>query len=139
MAQYGFDDAKFSITSATNATVRIPMTQYIETINGIRIEGIVQETHTMGDSWREQAFVGVKQADDLTISGFYNDIASGPNFYWGNVANVGTSGRFIFDAGASELLFGAYVLKSYSKMPTRNELTKYEAVLGVTGAITTAS
>ena len=39
-------------------------------------EALIEESHTLGDSWREQSYVGVRQAD-FSQDGFYDDVAAG--------------------------------------------------------------
>lgn len=139
MALYGYDDCSFGISTASGSTAIIPMSQYVFSISPLKIETITAETHAMGDSWREVNNVGLKQADDITIGGALNDVASGPHFYMGNVSNIGST-RLIYAQAATAGGFRALaVLKSYSIMPARGELTMFEAVWSITGAVTTAS
>ncbi len=139
MALIGSPSVKFSVSSASGSTLMVPLTQYVDTINGVKINAMTQETHTFGDSWVENTFTGVKSVDDVTIAGFYDDIASGPHFYMGQTSDVGAERQFEIDYGSSDIQHGSYVLLSYNRKPTRGELTRYESVLKISGAITTTT
>ena len=52
-----------------------------------RAEALLEETHALGDAWREQSFVGVRQSE-ISQDGFYDDVMdsvryAGENFLRG--------------------------------------------------------
>lgn len=139
MAKYGSPSLKFGVTTASGATAIVDFSQYVDTINGFKINAMSAETHTFGDSWVENTFTGVRQVDDLTVAGFYDDIASGPHAYFGQTTDIGAERQFEIDFGSSDIVHGSYILASYTRSPTRNELTRYEAVLKIHGTVTTTT
>ena len=139
MAKYGSPSVLIGVTTASGSTAIKDLSAYIETINGVKINAMTQETHTFGDSWVENMFTGVKQVDDITVGGFYDDAATGPHLLMGQTSDIGAERQFEIDFGSSDIVHGSYVLLSYARNPTRNELTRFEAVWKITGALTTAS
>ena len=139
MTKYGSPSVVIGVTTASGSTAIVDMSPYIETINGVKINAMTQETHTFGDSWVENMFTGVKSVDDITVGGFYDDIASGPHAYMGQTSDIGAKRQAEISFGASDLVHFSYVLLSYQRAPTRNELTRFESVWKITGAVTTAS
>lgn len=140
MAQRGFDVTKVTVSTASGSTVAVALTQYVDTISAFKINGITQETHTMGDSWVENSFVGVRSGDDITLGGFYDDAtASGPHMVFGNTSDIGADRVMELDFGVSEIRNFHVIVMSYQIAPARNELTRWEMVGKVSGAISTAS
>lgn len=140
MALYGSPNFKFGITSASGSTTIVDISGYIDTINGLKVNAMTQETHGFGDSWVEHTFTGVRSMDDITIGGFYNDAAAtGPHALLGNTTQVGASRAAETDYGSSVIQRVGVLIVSYQRTPTRNELTRFEAVLRPTGAVSTAS
>ena len=143
MAKYGSNALAFSMTTASStATAWRDLSNYIDTVNGHKIEALVAETHGFGDSWQETLFTGVKKMDDITLGGFFDDVAtSGPHALLGQSSDPGAERRAKFDFASptSELAQFACIVVSYARMPTRNELTRFEAVLRPSGAVNTAT
>ena len=131
----------FSITTASGTTVLINLSGYVDTFNGFKINAPTQETHGFGDAWVEHTFVGVRNIEPQTVGGFYNDVAaSGPHVLFGTTS-VGQEREveLAFDSASGEIVHYDVIIKDYSIMPVRNELTRFEVTLQPTGSYTTAT
>lgn len=132
MSLYGSDDVVIDFDNSAGTTVNV--TQSILSISGIDVEAILEETHTFGDSWVEQSAVGLNRVGDITVQGNYDDDAdTGFNFMFKNIGETRTL-KVLF--GAAKSFTAETVIKNYRRMPSRGALTKAEAVLSVTGAVT---
>lgn len=124
MAKYGSDD--LSITFGAT-----PMKNYIDEINDIVIEAMLQEGHAFGDAWFEQLASGVKRMEDIVLSGFYDDTGStGPDAKFNT---IGSSAELIITFGASKTITVTCFVRSYTRSPTRGELTRFSVTLAPTG------
>ena len=92
----------------------------------------------MGDAWVEQSFAGLRRVSPITISGFYDDVAaSGPVAILGNATDIGAERVVKVNFGTTNAYSKVDVIVSkFSKMPKRGELTRFEAELMPTGALT---
>lgn len=134
MAKYGSDDLSISVDDSGGTPV--DLTQYVQTINGLDIEALTEESHSFGDAWVEHLFTGIKRGNDLTIGGFYDDTAStGPDAV---LIGIGTTRTVTITWGGAKTSSFEAIIINYRRNPVRNELTKYEAVLRPTGAVTEA-
>ena len=141
MANYGQPNVGIFVSTASgsNATVR-DISQYVDTINGVVLEALTQQSDAFGDSWFEHLYVGVKKMEDLVLEGFYDDVGtSGPHAMYGDVAHLGQERNFEINHGASDVVNGDVLIVKYERMPRRNELTRYRLTLRPTGAIGTAT
>lgn len=132
MSLYGSDDVVIDFDNSAGTTVNV--TQSILSISGLDVEAILEETHTFGDSWVEQSAVGLNRVGDITVQGNYDDDSdTGFNFMFKNVGETRTL-KVLF--GAAKSMTVETVIKNYRRMPSRGALTKAEAVLTPTGAVT---
>ena len=139
MAKYGSPSVLIGVSTASGSTAIKDLSQYIEEIDGVKINAMTQETHAFGDSWVKNAYTGVRGVEDMKLTGFYDDAASGPHSFMGQTSDIGAERQFEIDFGSSDIVHGSYVLLSYSRIPTRDELTRFEAEWQFTGAITTTT
>ena|SRR3990167_2482474 len=140
MADFVFKTSRSSATVASSATGMLPMQNYITEIDGVKLEAILTESHAFGESWVENLYVGVRKLNPFKIGGFYDDVAaSGPHLLFGQATDVGAERYLEMDFGSSDVLNGRAILKSYSRMPIRDDLTKYEVEWQPTGAWATAT
>ena len=129
MAFYQFDDATLVMDSTAGTTVNI--TASILEIGVPEVEGIMEESHTMGDSWREFLFAGLRQAGEMTLVGFYDDAAStgfdamlnDP----GNTKTAGTTTRsvVITFGGTKTASFEAWI-RAYRRRLARGTVSQAE-------------
>ena len=141
MAMYGFDDGVFIADSSAGTTVNV--TQSILEIGVPEVEGVTEESHGLGDSWREHLFVGLRQAGELTITGFYDDAAStGFDAMFndpGNTKTANTTTRtFQIGLGGSKTMTFEGWIRSYQRVMARGALTRATAIISVSGAVTEA-
>jgi hypothetical protein len=120
----------------------VDISQYVQTINGIEIEGILEETHTFGDSWEESLPVGIGKTGQIEIGGVYDDTgATGPDaLFAGRIPETPASSTRTFKmtyVGAKTTSVETYLSK-YTRNPDKNGLTKWKATLQPTGAVTEA-
>lgn len=114
------------------------ITQHVQSINGVDIEQITEETHSFGDLWEENKPVGIGRIPPIEISGLYDDdgAANGPNtLFAGRIPETPATNTRTFKVTwksgkttAVETYLGAY-----KRTPDRGGLTKYTAVLIPTG------
>lgn len=72
MAKYGSSTVAVSIEDSPGGTARV-ITPYVQTIGGIAVESITQQTNPFGTSSEAHTPVGMTKTPDITISGFYDD------------------------------------------------------------------
>ena len=138
MAKTDFTISAFRLTSTSATTAFHDLAQFITEFSGLEILAETEETHTMGDSWAEESFTGLRRVSPITIGGFYDDVAaSGPHALLGNTTDIGAERVIKVNFGTTN----AYpktdvIVKRYSRKPVRGELTKWEAELLPTGAVT---
>ena len=100
-------------------------------------EARTEETHTLGDSWAEESFVGVRQGE-ITQQGFYDDavgsvhdvLSSGPgttNILSYCLEGTATGKNFVGWAGGVQV--------SYQRQAVRDALTKAKATYKGAGPI----
>lgn len=134
MANYGPDDLAISIDDS-GGTPRV-MTPYIREIGGFKIEQIIQEAHSFGDSWVEHLLTGLRRAGDITLRGFYDDAATtGPDVVFGTMTGPRT---VVITWGAAKTSTFEALVVSYERSPRLNELTMFEVVLRPSGAVAEA-
>lgn len=141
MAYYGSDDIVVDMDSTAGTTVNI--TQSVLEINGVDVEAMLEESHTMGDSWVEQLYTGLRKANEITLKGFFDDDSdTGTDFMWNDPGNTKTSGggtrtlKILF--GGTKSFSTEVWIKNFRRLPSRGALTKAEVVLAPTGTVTEA-
>src|SRR4051812_17578183 len=78
MAKYGSPDIIVAFDNSGGTPVT--MTQYVTEINGVKVEALLEESHSFGDSWFEALPVGIRKMGDIVLSGWYDDtVTTGPD------------------------------------------------------------
>ena len=134
MSKYGSPDIKIEVDNTVGTLV--DMSAYIDEVNEVNVEALLQESHTFGDSWVENLYTGVKRGNPITFSGFYDDTATtGPDVIF-NVLGDTREVKITYDGstGAKYTLFRA-IITSYVRSPSRGENTRYSVTLTPTGEI----
>ncbi len=145
MAKYGFNNAQLKITSSSSTGSFNDISNYIDTISGLDMEAMVQDSHAMGDSWAESLFTGTKRFNSFTVEGFYDDTAgTGPHSLFGAPNFLGNERviKFSPDAptpGTANAIKSDVIISKYVAKPTRNELTRFTLTLVPTGAVTSTT
>lgn len=134
MAKYGSNSVTVEVDNSSGTLV--DLTEYINSINGMDIEAITEDTTVFGDTWQENTYVGVKKANSIQIKGFYDDTATtGPDA----VLNaLGDTRTFQLTYGNSKSSSVEAIITKYVRIPTVSKLTEFECDLTPTGAVTEA-
>lgn len=109
---------------------------YVSELNGINVEAILEEVTAGGDTADAWASVGLVSGGEFSISGPYNDAADGPDDKFAGAGGTTFAVIVTWRSGKTST-FNA-ILRSYQRSAGRGELTKYEAMFRITGAITEA-
>ena len=134
MSRYGSDDLTIEIDNAGGTLV--DMSQYVTETSGIKIEGAIEESTPFGVEWEESLFSGVKFADEVELTGFYDDTAStGPDVIFNA---IGATRTLKVTWGGTKTTSAEAIIVSYERIAKVKESTKYTVTLKPTGAITEA-
>jgi hypothetical protein len=74
MAKYGSSVVTVSLTDSPGGSTRL-ITPYVNTISGIAVEAITQQTNPFGTASEAHTPVGVTKTPDIVLSGFFDDTA----------------------------------------------------------------
>jgi hypothetical protein len=131
MTKYGSPD--LSITVEDSLAAAQDLSAYIDTINELNLEALLQESTAFGDDWVKNLFTGVKRGNPLTVEGFYDDTAStGPDA----VLNaLGDTREVVITWGGSKTSTFDAIITNYSRKPVRGELTRFSCTLTPTGEV----
>ena len=142
MAYYGSNSSVVAVdnSSGTPGT----MTNYVTSIGNIGVEALLQESTAFGDAWVEQLSTGMRRMEPIVLGGlFENTATTGPDAIFNDVASgpadTGSTRTVTITWGGSNTTSVEAILTSYSRTPTRGELTAYEVTLTPTGAVTEAT
>lgn len=136
MAKFGPDDLTITIDDDA-AGSPADVTQHVDSIDGFEIEAIIEEAHTFGDAWVEQLYSGLRRANEFTVEGFYDDVASVGSKPMYNNSEGETRSVVITWGGSNTSSFEA-IIKSHRRIPTREGSLRYSVTLVPTGAVTEA-
>jgi hypothetical protein len=75
MAKYGSDVVAVTLTEASQGTART-ITPYVQTISGIAVEAITQQTNPFGTASEGHTPTGMTKTPDIVLSGFYDDASN---------------------------------------------------------------
>ena len=126
MTKYGSPELEITVSTKD-------LHPYITDIGNFNIEALTEEGHTFGDDWVKHLFTGIKKGNDLTLSGFYDDETDGPDDV---LSNVGSTVPVVIKWGGTKMSSFDALIKSYSRNPSRGELTKFSSTLVPTGEVT---
>jgi len=112
------------------------ISQYVQTLGGIEIENLIEETHTFGDAMEESTPVGIGKWGQVEIGGLYDDAAGGPNDLFN--AALPTSPNdptrtLKVEWGNNHSTSVETILIKYTRQPDRSALTKFSATLQPVG------
>jgi len=141
MARFGSDVVTVTIEDAPGGTARI-ITPYVQTIGGIKVESITQQTNPFGTASEAHSPVGMTRTPDIAIAGFHDDTAVlGPHVVFGTAASwaldiaPASVGRELVILAATGATFTIQVhLVSYEVLPKNGALTEYVALVRQMGA-----
>jgi hypothetical protein len=132
MAKYGSPDLKIEVDNAGGTLV--DLSAYIDDDIKLDIEGLMEELLAYSATWPVQVATGVKKASDINLGGMFDDTATvGPH----TILNaVGSTRSVKITWGGSNTSTFEAVIKTYSRKASKGGMTRFEAVLTPTGAVT---
>lgn len=137
MAQYGADDVVIEVDADEDGTLT-DVKAHVDTMNGVEITALIEQSNTFGDSWIEQLFSGVSAANPLTLEGFYDDGAGAatPKTMYNN--SVGETRSVRLTWGSTNTTAFEALLTAYSRTGSRDGSVRYSVTFTPTGAVTEA-
>ena len=133
--KYGSDDLVIEFDNSGGTLVN--MTAHVTEINGFSVQAVLEESTPFGVAWEESLFSGVKLADDVELTGFYDDTAAtGPDVIFGG--GLGQTRTLQITWGAAKTSSVEAIIAQYDRNPAVKESTKYTVTLKPTGAVTEA-
>lgn len=134
MATYGFDDMACSVDCGAGTPRE--MKTYIDGMSNFEVGAVLVDGHTMGDSWVEKLYTGLKEGKPVTLTGVYDDTATtGPNAVF---IGVGDTRTLLFTWGGSKTSSMEAIISNYKRIPAKGDLTRFEVELIPTGTVTEA-
>lgn len=140
MANYG-QSSVVVVFDRSDGTTTTAMTAHVQTINGVDVESIMEQSDSFGDSWVEFLPVGLRSAGVVTLEGLYEDTAdTGSNaMFNAPAATVATTQRTLtITFGGSKTFSVECYIQKFSRMLVRGKLHRYSVALRTTGAVTEA-
>lgn len=139
MAKYGSNSLKVEFDNSAGTLV--DMSNSIRTINGVRVEAILEESHAFGDAWFESLATGLRRMQDVELAGHYDDTAAtGPDVIFNAVFSApGDATRTLkVTWGGIKTTTVETLIMAYERQAIVAELTKFTVVVRPTGAVTEA-
>lgn len=136
MAKYG--SPAVIITVDDGGGTPVILTQFVLEIGGVKITANTEPSTAFGDGWEENLPTGVRKVEELTISGFLDDVTQHPALkdVDGDVAD--TLRTFVVDfggaAGTNVVLTFEALLTSYEVAAAVNGVTRYTATFLPSGS-----
>lgn len=139
MAMYGSGSVVIGYDDAPGGTLRT-ITPYVREIGGVKVEALMARTESFGDLWEEYTPTGMKKVPALSIKGFFDDTATtGPHVVFKDPDDGPTDAlRSLSVNFGGATATGETRLVSYEVLGKNGNLTEYEAMVQVSGALTWA-
>ncbi len=136
MAKYGPDDITIQIDDDEGGSL-VNVSDHVDSLDGFEIEAIIEQANAFGDTWVEQLFTGIRQANEVTMEGFYDDVASvGSKAMYND--SEGETRSIVLTWGSTNTSSFEAILRSYRRLPTRDGSLRYSVTWAPTGAVTEA-
>ena len=134
MAKYGPDD--FAISVDDSGGTPVVMDPYVDELDGMDIEAIIEESHAFVATWVENLYSGIRKGNPFTVGGFYDDTATtGPDVIFNALGNTRT---VKLTWGGSKTTSFECIITKYVRTPGRNLSSRYSVTFTPTGAVTEA-
>jgi hypothetical protein len=131
MAKYGSPDVKIEVDNAGGTLV--DLSAYIDDDISHEVEAVMEELLAFGATWPAQIATGVKRAPEITLGGMFDDTAtSGPDVI---LNAVGATRSVKITWGGSNTTDFEAVITKYSISASKGAMTRFEATLIPTGAV----
>ena len=138
MAKLGSNVVQIKVTSTSTTGSYNDISDYVREFSGLNTEAILQPSHAFADSWEEVLYTGINKVADITLKGYYDDVAAtGPHALFGTLSMLGGERSMKLNFGTTNTYpkFD-FLIKGYNRMPKVGELTGFEIICAVTGAVT---
>ena len=139
MAKYGSSSVVIQFDASDGGALQ-NMSQHVQSINGVSVEKLTEESHTFGDAWFEALQTGISRLSTIVLEGLYDDTATtGPDAIFNIAAIVHAATRTleVTYGGTKKTTVETWIQK-YERMPARGALTRFRVTLQPTGAPTEA-
>ncbi len=132
MSKYGSPDVKIEVDNSSGALV--DLSAYIDEDIALDIGATLEELLAFGATWGSQLSTGVKVASEITLGGMFDDTATtGPHVI---LNAVGATRSVKVTWGGSNTSNFEAVISKYSIKASKGAMTRFEATLVPTGAVT---
>jgi hypothetical protein len=136
MTQYGSPDVTITYDGDD-------MTPFVLTINGIKIEDLMQDSQPFGAVWNAVSPTGTKKIDDIMFGGHFDDVANGPKANWDTGGTTPAPGdvpkTLVITVGGTNTITIPVHPAIFEIKMTRNNIHEYNATLKKgTGDVTIA-
>jgi hypothetical protein len=132
MTKYGSPDLTIEVDNAAGTLV--DLSAYIDDDIAQEVEAVMEELLAYGATWPTQVATGVLRAPELTLGGMFDDTAtSGPHVILNAIGS--TRSVKITWGGSNTTAFEAVITK-YGRKASKGTMTRFEAILMPTGAVT---
>ncbi len=133
MAKHGSSEVTITLEDAPGGTAR-DITPYVNTIGGLAIEHLTQQTNPFGVAYQSHTPTGVEMTPDIPVSGFFDDTATvGPHVVLKPAAAdkaPASVGRVLVIVAATGATFTIAVhLVKYEVLNKSGNLTEYAALV----------
>jgi hypothetical protein len=135
MANY--TSANVVVKINNHAGVQKTMTLFIRSIGGVSIEAVIQEAHTMGSMWFAYLFAGIRKCAPITMGGYYDDAADGPDACFAGYEGDMRAGTEI-TWGSSKKTTVDTLIQKYDRGVKLGGLTEFTVTLQPSGAVSEA-
>ena len=131
-SRYGWDDLRIDFDDSGGTPQN--MSAYIKSFNGLGVNAVLEECTPAGASWEVNDYAGSKNADEITIQGWYDDTAAvGPKVIFDA---IGAGPRtFKVTYGSTKYSSVETYIKAYNDQPARKGITMFNVILRPTGAV----
>ena len=121
--------------SSKDVTINIgthPMQAHILDDVTLAVEVKTEEATAFGDAWEKHISTGIKRADPITVGGFYDIVADGPDAV---LNDVGAELAVVITWGGGKTSTVTCIVQKYERLAKVNEMQKYVATLLPTGEV----
>ena len=136
MSKYGSSSLKIEVDNSSGSLV--DMSQHVLEINGVRVEAILEESHSFGDAWFESLATGLRRMQDVELGGFYDDAATtGPDVIFNAVFSApgDTTRTLKVTWGSTKTTEVETLIMFYERRAAVGTLHRYTVGLKPTGAV----
>jgi hypothetical protein len=138
MSKYGSPSVSITLDNAGGTPV--VLSNFVLEMGGVKITANTEPSTAFGDSWEENLPTAIRKVEELTLTGFLDDVASGPHETMKDPDSDpnGTTRTLAVDfgggGGTNTILTVECLLTAYEVTGAVNALTRFTATLLPTGS-----